>query len=294
MLLARPQVSEGIEEPGLCIHLPEQFRDTDARHQGVNRPFQARRSGRCDRVMRRNLQSPALNSDTRERIALQGAIHLAQAFGQHGTTIRQPCSRICLEARITHDGLRCIPGHQIAVEPAIFATAIDPNISRAQAIPQGGHNGRFVHAPLWLAVVVNQRRPMLGRERHRRIIGQLAFAGAVLITQQGDCIFEVIPRISCIKLESLQKGRGEPAHIGIALSRQRKRITGCQRPEADNFVTLAQESVPPNVRIQRSKGILPCVLRAGHGINGRAEELHQLANPGLPHTPDLLLTIVGS
>jgi hypothetical protein len=36
---------------------------------------------------------------------------------------------------------------------------------------------------------------MLGRERHGRIIGQFAFAGAVLVTQQGDRGLEVVARI---------------------------------------------------------------------------------------------------
>ena len=134
VLLARPQVSEGIEEPGLCIYLPEQFRDADARHQGVNRPFQARRSGRCDRVMRRNFQPPALNSDTRDCIALQGTIHLAQAFRQRGPPIRQPCFRICLKARVPHGSFRCGPWHQVAVETAILTTAVDPDIPGTQAV----------------------------------------------------------------------------------------------------------------------------------------------------------------
>jgi hypothetical protein len=53
MLLARSQVGEGIEEPGLRIHLPEQLRDADTGLYGIDRPFQTPCCGRCDRVMRR-------------------------------------------------------------------------------------------------------------------------------------------------------------------------------------------------------------------------------------------------
>ena len=175
-----------------------------------------------------------------------------------------------------------------------FTTAVNPDIPGAQALSQGGDNGGLIHAPLWPTILDDQRLPMLGCKRHRWIVGQLAFACAVLIAQQGDCVLEVIPRIGGLELERFKEGRGKLAHIGISFSRQSERITGCQLPKASNFVTLAQERFPPDIRIQRGKGILPQILCAGHGINGRAEELHQLANLGLAHTPDLLLAIAGS
>ena len=69
---------------------------------------------------------------------------------------------------------------QVAVEAAIVGRALDPDVTRAQLVAQGGQNRRLIETPVRLPGFHHQPPPLLA-ERHGRVRRDFALAGLVAV-----------------------------------------------------------------------------------------------------------------
>jgi hypothetical protein len=152
-----------------------------------------------------------------------------------------------------------------------------PDIAGAQPVPQRGEYSGFVEPSVRLALLGNQPFPVLS-QRHRRVGGDGALAGAIEIPQQANCREGRIVRARRLELQRLDQFGREFAQRQVAVRGTLQRIFAAEIGEFPRLALNAKQLGPANGFIDDGEGIPLAVPGRAERFDRVIEQAHQAAD----------------
>ena len=154
-------------EAGRPVGLVQDLGDAGARQHRVELLAERQRRRRGVRRQRRDMQALVPQFDAGEFPLQQAGGEALQPLVQFLSTGGEPFIGGLRQVQAARDRRNGGGRQQVAVEPAIAGGTLDPDITGAEPVAQGGENGGFVQPPIWLVVLQDQLFPVFA-EWHRR------------------------------------------------------------------------------------------------------------------------------